>query len=243
MSRTLAILSLAVLCGCGCKTDGGAADVVSVDVDEDTSSGSSAPQTHLGVVVPAGSTVLEAGGKPGYDGASSSTNWIALRVGTKKAGGELATLNPVATALPSGALQVSDERGTTTAEVFAKGADAVPAKINNALPGGTRSVLKLSRQNRPPPCPPCKPGYKTLPGCSCPDIPARRACAADVDCINSCSEGAVNALWLAFKHPKGDGCEDGCASKTMGPPKCVESLCVAFDHKGKHVNDCTKGTQ
>ncbi len=243
MSRLLVIVSLVALCGCGCKTDGGNADVVSVEANADAGRGPSTPQTHLGFVVPAGSTKMASDARPGHDGASSATSWFALRVGTKRAGGELGQLNPTATSLPSGALQVSDERGTTTAEVFAAGANAVPSGVKSALPVGARSVLKLSRQNRPPPCAPCKPGYKALPGCSCPDVPARRACTTDADCTNSCSEGAVNALWLAWKHPKGDGCEDGCDSKTMASPRCVESLCVAFDHKGKQVDDCTKATQ
>lgn len=72
---------------------------------------------------------------------------------------------------------------------------------------------------------------------------AKFVCIADADCVNSCSNGAVNRHWLASQS-KPD-CQDGCANQLALAPRCIRSECVAFaadPQTGEaHRNDrCTR---
>lgn len=81
-------------------------------------------------------------------------------------------------------------------------------------------------------------------------VPPRRAadlgekgkwdCTKDTECLNSCSQGAVNRAWYQA-HPKQiNECEDGCDNQISGPPRCLDGQCVAFDNKGKRRPFCTR---
>jgi hypothetical protein len=89
-----------------------------------------------------------------------------------------------------------------------------------------------------------QPAGSTGSGSAAPTSPDKWACAADTDCMNSCSQGAVNAAWYAAAKP--DECEDGCSNQLSVAPKCIDRSCVAFSsdpHDSKIVtrNDfCTK---
>ena len=50
--------------------------------------------------------------------------------------------------------------------------------------------------------------------------------------------GAVNALW--YEKNKKAECKDGCAAKSIGPPRCVDGGCAAFDRDGNPEEGCTK---
>lgn len=220
---------IALLCACQVGS-GGAPDA-----------GMGGLATHLGFSLPPGTALVHDTARPGHDGASSATAWLALREPPKRAGLSLAKANPGAAASSGGTLTLTDERGTTTADIFAAGADAVPPGVGTMLPPWARGVLRIHRQNRPPPCPPCVPGGHTMPGCSCPDPqPTAHGCTDPDDCVNSCSRGAVNKVWYASAFPTGDGCEDGCDSKSMGTPQCVDGTCVAVDRAGQRVDECTQ---
>ena len=52
------------------------------------------------------------------------------------------------------------------------------------------------------------------------------ACAADADCINSCSQGAVSRAW--YGKARVQECEDGCDNQLAAAPKCIDKQCVAF---------------
>jgi hypothetical protein len=65
-------------------------------------------------------------------------------------------------------------------------------------------------------------------GSASPTSPAKWACAADGDCMNSCSEGAVSQKWYASASV--DECDDGCANQIHDPPRCIDGGCVAFIH-------------
>ncbi len=68
---------------------------------------------------------------------------------------------------------------------------------------------------------------------------AAYACTSAADCENSCSQGAVNLAWYKRTFPGGESCEDGCASKTSGRPRCENKRCVAYNHKGVRTPACT----
>ena len=72
---------------------------------------------------------------------------------------------------------------------------------------------------------------------------AKFVCMADADCVNSCTNGAVNRYWLASQS-KPD-CEDGCANQLARSPRCILSECVAFEadpqtRETRRNDRCTK---
>jgi hypothetical protein len=75
-------------------------------------------------------------------------------------------------------------------------------------------------KQQPPPPPPATPDAAALAG------PGKWDCNADGDCMNSCSQGAVNRVWYANAKPQ--ECEDGCDNQVTESPRCIDHGCVAF---------------
>ena len=69
--------------------------------------------------------------------------------------------------------------------------------------------------------------------------PAHR-CTRDLDCMNSCSQGAVNIAWYRQAFPGGEACEGGCTSKSMAAPLCRAGICSARDSAASLVRECTQ---
>ena len=65
-------------------------------------------------------------------------------------------------------------------------------------------------------------------------------CVVDADCVNSCSQGAVNRNWYRVQQRRFSECMDGCNNQISGRPRCVKGQCVAFDSKGMRRDYCTR---
>jgi hypothetical protein len=64
-------------------------------------------------------------------------------------------------------------------------------------------------------------------------------CVTDQDCLNSCSQGAVNAEWYQQQAGEIQECDGGCDILAMNPPRCLDNVCTAF-LQGKNYQPCTK---
>jgi hypothetical protein len=85
----------------------------------------------------------------------------------------------------------------------------------------------------------CVAYYKGKPSATCtrrqvkvlPGPGPAHQCTSAAQCMNSCLFGALNARWYQRHtwHKRLDQrCEDGCASKFHGPPRCEERMCTAY---------------
>jgi len=80
-----------------------------------------------------------------------------------------------------------------------------------------------------PAAPPSTPAESVTPATpAAPVVPAKWACKTDDDCMNSCSQGAVNREWYRTADVR--ECEDGCENQLSESPRCIDGGCVAFKH-------------
>jgi predicted small lipoprotein YifL len=82
----------------------------------------------------------------------------------------------------------------------------------------------IACSSKGPPAPPPPPA--TPDAAPAPSGPGKWDCNVDGDCMNSCSQGAVNRVWYEKAQPR--ECEDGCDNQVSEAPRCIDHGCVAF---------------